>query len=245
MLDFTICLAGIRIGICCQYDRTRNYCADYLTRKPADFYITCHQEDLLREQELARKADPDCNCISPALLEQAAVYRKIADRMIEYDTLLFHGSVVSVDGQGYLFTAPSGTGKSTHVRLWREAFGDRAVTVNDDKPLLKITQTGVYACGTPWNGKHRLGTNTQVPLAGLCVLSRGQENRIRPIPSREALPILLQQCHRPRDPMAMARVLALLDRLTSLTGLYALACNMEPDAALVAYEGMKRKDDAL
>ena len=245
MLDFTICLAGKRIGISCEFERTRDYCADYLTREPEELHITCNQEDLLREQELARRNDPDCGDIPPALLEQAAVYRKIADRMIEYDILLFHGSVVSVDGQGYLFTAPSGTGKSTHVRLWREAFGHRAVTVNDDKPLLKLTEGGVYACGTPWNGKHRLGTNIQVPLKGLCILSRGQENRIRTVTPREALPTLLQQCHRPRDPLAMSRVLALLDRLTQNTGLYALECNMEPEAALVAYEGMNRKDDTL
>lgn len=244
MLEFTICLAGKRIGICCEYERTRNYCADYLTREPADFCITCGPEDLLREQELARKSDPDCGCISPALLEQAAVYRKIADRMIEYDTLLFHGSVVSLDGEGYLFTAPSGTGKSTHVRLWREVFGHRAVTVNDDKPLLKITESGVYACGTPWNGKHRLGANIQVPLKGLCILSRSPENQIRTVTAREALPVLLQQCHRPRDPVSTARALALLDRLTRLTGLYALGCNMEPEAAAVAYEGMNRKDDS-
>jgi hypothetical protein len=165
--------------------------------------------------------------------------------MLDYDTLLFHGSVVSVDGEGYLFTALSGTGKSTHTRLWRQVFGQRAVMVNDDKPLLKFTDSGIDACGTPWNGKHRLGSNIQVPLKGLCILSRGSENRIRPISPREALPFLLQQCHRPQTPLAMARVLTLLDRLTTLTGLYSLECNMDPEAAEVAYRGMNRKDDTL
>ena len=242
MLDFTICLAGKRIGVSCEYPRTREYCAEYLTQEPEDFHITCRADDLLREQALA---EPELGAVSPALLEQAAVYRKIADRMIEYDTLLFHGSVISVDGQGYLFTALSGTGKSTHTRLWREVFGDRAIMVNDDKPLLKFTEDRVYAYGTPWNGKHRLGTNIQVPLKGLCILNRGAENRIRCVTAREALPILLQQCYRPQDPVALAKVLALLDRLTQATGLYDLECNMDPQAAVVAYRGMNRKDDTL
>ena len=242
MLEFTICLAGKRIGICCEYERTRNYCADYLTREPADFCITCGPEDLLREQELALKSDPDCGCISPALLEQAAVYRKIADRMIEYDTLLFHGSVVSLDGEGYLFTAPSGTGKSTHVRLWREVFGHRAVTVNDDKPLLKITENGVYACGTPWNGKHRLGENICVPLKAICILERGEENQIASIPAKEALLMLMQQSNRPRNPKLMPKYMELIDALARKTSFYRLACNMEPDVARVAYETMSGKE---
>ena len=249
MIEFTICLADQRIGICCEYERTRNYCADYLTGEPADFYIHCCQEDLEAEQEHDRRTalleHLPYSPKSPTLLELSAVYRKIADHMIDHDTLLFHGSVVSVDGQGYLFTALSGTGKSTHTGLWRQVFGERAVMVNDDKPLLKFTQNGVLACGTPWNGKHRLGSNIQVPLKGLCILSRGQENQICPMDAREALPFLLQQCYRPTDPTAMVKVLTLLDRLTKETGLYSLACNMDPEAAEVAYRGMNRKDDTL
>ena len=100
--------------------------------------------------------------------------------MISYDTILFHGSVIAVDGIGYLFTAKSGTGKSTHTRLWREYFGDRAAMVNDDKPLLKITDSSVIAYGTPYNGKHRLGTNISVPLKAICILTRAADNHIEP-----------------------------------------------------------------
>ena len=105
-------------------------------------------------------------------LETLAVYRKIAEKMIDYDTILFHGSVIAVDGIGYLFTAKSGTGKSTHTRLWRELFGERAVMVNDDKPLIKVSENGIIVYGTPWDGKHRLSTNTFVPLKGICFMSK-------------------------------------------------------------------------
>lgn len=112
---------------------------------------------------------------SDKYLETLAVYRKIARKLLEFDTLLFHGSVVAVDGTGYLFTAKSGTGKSTHTRLWRQLFGSRAVMANDDKPLLKITDNGVIAYGTPWNGKHRLGSNISIPLRAICILGRGRD----------------------------------------------------------------------
>ena len=81
-------------------------------------------------------------------LETLAVCRKIAERMPEYDTFLFHGSCIAVDGVGYLFTAKSGTGKSTHTRLWRELLDNRATMVNDDKPLIRIADDGLVIYGT-------------------------------------------------------------------------------------------------
>jgi hypothetical protein len=159
--------------------------------------------------------------------------------MISYGILLFHGSVISVDGEAYLFTAKSGTGKSTHTRLWRQMFGDRAFMVNDDKPLLKITEEGVFACGTPWDGKHHLSRNSIVPLKGICILERGEENHIVTISGKEALPMLLQQSYRPSNPLGLSQLLGIIDMLTQKVSFYRLKCNMDPEAALVAYEGMQ------
>ena len=159
--------------------------------------------------------------------------------MIDYDTILFHGSVIAVDGVGYLFTAKSGTGKSTHTRLWRECFGERAVMVNDDKPLLKITHNGVIAYGTPYNGKHRLGSNISVPLKAICILIRDTVNHIEPITRNQAYTKLLQQVYRPADGEKMMKTLDLLDRLADSIKLYQLGCNMDISAAQVAYEGMQ------
>ena len=75
-----------------------------------------------------------------AYVEWIAIYRRLSDYVLQKDVLLFHSSALALDGQVYLFAAPSGTGKSTHARLWRETFGDRVVMVNDDKPLLKIAE---------------------------------------------------------------------------------------------------------
>ncbi|MDO5336560.1 MAG: hypothetical protein Q4E89_03725 [Eubacteriales bacterium] len=177
---------------------------------------------------------------SDKYLETLAVYRKIARKLLEFDTLLFHGSVVAVDGTGYLFTAKSGTGKSTHTRLWRQLFGSRAVMANDDKPLLKITDNGVIAYGTPWNGKHRLGSNISIPLRAICILGRGETNHIQSILKSAAFPMLVQQSYRPSDAGDMRKILSLADRLGSNVRLYKLTCNMEQEAAWIAFEGMQQ-----
>jgi hypothetical protein len=173
-------------------------------------------------------------------LETLAVYRKICTELLKRDTLLFHGSVIAVDGEGYLFTAKSGTGKSTHTSLWRQEFGERAEMINDDKPLLKIAGDTVLVCGTPWNGKHRLGCNKIVPLKAICILERDTDNHIHRISAQEALPMLFQQSFRTGEPVGMVRLLDLLETIMSRTKIYRLGCNMNPEAARVAFEGMQK-----
>ena len=224
------------------YDEVHEYCSDYQTDEPADYSVTTTQADIDFERQKSAREDEvegiPVRHFSDSYLEELAVYRKIAEKMIDFDTVLFHGSVVAVDDVGYLFTAKSGTGKSTHTRLWREYFGDRAVMVNDDKPLLHIADT-VTAYGTPYNGKHRLGTNISVPLKALCILTRSADNHIEPITREQAYTMLLQQVYRPADMLKMAKTLDLVDRLADSVKLYQLGCNMDISAARVAYEGMQ------
>ena len=240
MTNFTIAIAGVSVGITALHESTRDYCQDYLTQNAPDFSVEVTQGDIDRERQLS--ADEDIleghavRNHSDAVLETTAVYRKIVNRLIDYDILLFHGSTVAVDGVAYLFTAKSGTGKSTHTKRWRKLFGDRAVMINDDKPLLKISKDGVLVCGTPWDGKHKLNTNCMVPLKAICVLERGEENHIRQISPSAALPMLMQQSHRPAN---VLKYMDLLDGLTKHVKFYNLHCNMEDEAAKIAYEGMQ------
>ena len=225
------------------YERVQNYCKDYASDETADFSVTVTPEDIVFEK---KKSDseyayeglplPD---FTDDILEETAVYRKIAEIMPDHGIFVSHGSVIAVDGQGYLFTAKSGTGKSTHTRLWREYLGDRAVMVNDDKPMLKVTDSGVTAYGTPYNGKHRLGNDIAVPLKAICILTRGEKNNIVRIEKSEAYTMLVQQVYRPQSPLKMAETLELIDKLAEKTELYRLACNMDIEAAEVAYNGMK------
>ena len=236
-------LAEKQIEIASLYDAVHTLCKDYRAEGPADFSVVTTAEDIAFEREkterLAKREGRAPSLSSDAFLETLAVYRKIAERMPAYDAVLFHGSCVAVDGWAYLFTARSGTGKSTHTRLWRELLGERAVMVNDDKPLLRLTQEGARVYGTPWNGKHRLSRNIAVPLKALCILTRAKENHIEAIGAEEAYPMLLQQVYRPADPAALAQTLRLIDRLAASARLCRLGCNMEPEAAKLSYEYMR------
>ena len=224
------------------YERVHNYCKDYLTEEPAEFSIEISQEDIELEREKSNQEflyeGLNLPSFSDAELEVTAVYRKIAVKMLDYDTFVFHGSVVAVDGQAFLFTAKSGTGKSTHTRLWREMLGERAVMVNDDKPLIQVGET-VTVYGTPYNGKHRLGCNMSAPLKALCILTRSEENHIERITKSEAYTMLLQQVYRPQDSVRMMQTLNLIDKLAEKVELYRLGCNMDISAAELAYHAMK------
>ncbi|MBQ7433599.1 MAG: hypothetical protein IJV50_09130 [Lachnospiraceae bacterium] len=243
-------LAGQVIQISALYPTTKEFCKDYLvedgTEQLADLTpaitIIITPEDIQYEQEKSAREDEvegiPVRHFSEPYLETLAVYRKIAEQMPFYDTILFHGSAIAVDGEAYLFTAKSGTGKSTHTRFWRDYFGERAVMVNDDKPLIRITQDGVTVYGTPWNGKHRLGSHISAPLKAICLLERDKENHIEVATAKELYPRLLQQTYRPGNPAAMMQTLQLMDELTGQVGLYRLGCNLSPEAAKVAYEGI-------
>ena len=243
MPQFSIQLAQNRILVNALFDSTKVFCKEYLCESEgADFSVSITPKDI--EYEKKKSAEEDAAMGIPTrsfkdeYLETLAVYRKICDQMPERDTFLFHCSAIAVDGKAYLFTAPSGTGKSTHTRLWREVFGDRAVMINDDKPLLRVTSDPVLVYGTPWDGKHRLSTNTVAPVAGICLVERGEENGIERIAKEEAFPRLLQQTYRPQSPVALMKTMELLDAVASNVPLYKLRCNMEPEAARVAYAEM-------
>ena len=268
MESFTIRLAGQYFTICPVCDYIREYCKDYIvadvtgqsgiadgdteytssgvgditTESVTRIRITQSDIDFEREKSAGEdiKEGIPIRHFSDAYLETLAVYRKIADCLLSCNTLLFHGSVIAVDGEGYLFTAKSGTGKSTHTRLWREYFGERAVMVNDDKPLLRITDSGVTAYGTPWDGKHRLSTNTAVPLKGICILARDTTNHIEPVETHAVYPLIVQQTNRSLSADGMKQTLSLIDRMLNVVPVYRLGCNMDIEAARVAYEGMNR-----
>lgn len=212
------------------------------TASSAEIIIETNQADIDFERERAIQiakieGEPDRK-FTDGYLETIAVHRKLATQMLWRDILLFHGSAVAVDGQVYLFTAKSGTGKSTHASLWRQKFGERAVMVNDDKPMLKVYGTGVGVCGTPWNGKHHLDTNTELPLKAICIIHQDRENHIEPISTYDAIPALWLQVYRRVGAMDTEKILQLLGSIAEHVPLYRMGCNMDPEAADVAWEGM-------
>lgn len=242
MIHFTIRIADQNIGVSSLFDTTRQYCEEYLSDNDPDFWISMSQSDIEVERVLAIRETQleglPLHDYADSYLETLALQRHIAEQLISRNTILFHGSVIAVDGVAYLFTAKSGTGKSTHTRLWRELFGHAAVTVNDDKPFLRITDDAVFAYGTPWNGKHHLASNISVPLKSICILNRGSENSITKISGKDALFMLLQQSYRPAVMGNVLKYMDLIDQLAERVDFYNLICNMNLEAAIVSYEAM-------
>ncbi|MDE6664723.1 MAG: hypothetical protein K2K14_00820 [Ruminococcus sp.] len=236
-------IGGKVIEIESVYEEVHRLCKDYRYCGNIDFSVKTSQSDIDYEREKSisedKKEGIPVRIFHDNYLETLAVYRKIAEHMIEFNTILFHGSAIAVDGIGYLFTAKSGTGKSTHTRLWREYFGERAVMVNDDKPFLQITENGVMVYGTPWDGKHRLSSNISVPMKAICILGRAEKNHIEKITKSTAYPMLFQQTYKSQNTEKVRKTLGILSSIADNIDLYCSGFNMEIESAEIAYNMMK------
>ncbi len=244
---FSVRLAGLDILVQCQHESTLRYCRDYRLQIGEPWAsITITPEDIEGErQRLLRKKEPGqpLEASTPQALEVLVLCRKIAELLPGADRVLFHGSALAFDGQGVLFTAKSGTGKSTHTRLWRQVFGDRVQMVNDDKPFLEVGKDEVTVHGTPWRGKHALGSNVSVSLKAICLVTRGTENSLERLEPRQMLPMLLQQTYAPEQSAGMLATLALAERLSRNVALYQLTCNMDPQAAVIVQAGIFKNEE--
>lgn len=172
---FTIRMAEKNIQVNNKYGYIKDYCKNYIVNNVApDFIVEVSDDEILAE-----KSEEYSSTIG--YLETLAVYRKICERLVDDNIILVHSSVLMVDGQAVMFLAPSGTGKSTHSRLWRQVYGDRVTMINDDKPLVSVrtdnngTHLTVY--GTPWCGKHGIENNTSASVKAIFILKRNEINK--------------------------------------------------------------------
>ena len=229
---FVIGIAGKTVGIDNRYALVRRLCADYICDESPDFTVCASDSEIENEKRAA------VSSVSDAYAESVCIYRNICRRMTEYGAFLFHSAVVECDGRAYAFAAPSGTGKSTHAMLWLKHFGDRARIINGDKPIFRRDGEKFFAYGTPWCGKEGLNVNTRSPLAAICFLERGRENRIVELGRSEAVSLIFPQILMPDSEEDVARLFPLLSDLVSRVGCYRLTCNISDEAADVAYKGM-------
>lgn len=164
-----------------------------------------------------------------------AFYREL----LRFDGLMLHASAVVLDGKAYLFSAKSGTGKSTHTGLWQQVFGaENARILNDDKPALRFEDGRWYAYGTPWSGKYDISLNERVPVAGICMLERAEQNSIERFGGPAAIYAIMEQTLRPNAPELRRLLMQNLDLLLRNVPVYRLRCNMEPEAAVLSHKVM-------
>jgi len=207
---------------------------DYIGNSDSNANLYENEYDFLR----ARHSD-----LSDGLLEYMYTASKFYSDLILHQGIFIHASAVAVDEKAYLFSAPSGTGKSTHTALWTKVFGERALILNDDKPAVRIVEDQIYAYGTPWSGKTDQSINRRIPLQGICFLSRGEKNKINRISPSKAIPKLLEQTLLPDDKTRMNLLLDTVQELMLRTPIFEMQCNMDPSAAVLSYETMLKGNE--
>ena len=241
-------VASVNVEIRCVYGSHFFGFKDYLTcfEKP-DIEIVISQADIDTERRNHPEIpEPDVfvDCEKVAVtydfgfLEPFVALQKLADAIHHFQAFLMHGSVVALDGQAYMFTAPSGVGKTTRTRLWMQEY-PCSVIVNGDKPIIKITDEEVLACGTPWAGKEGWNTNIMVPLRAIFLLERAEEDSIEEITLGQAFPALLQQIYRPADASAMRMTIKFLQALEGKVKFYRFHSTPTREAVRLAYEAVK------
>lgn len=226
-----------------RHEVNRTFMKDYLSSRAPQISIVPSEKDFSDAAELLRAksvqdGEPDAR-YSDDFVENCAIHGLIVQQLVSCGVLLMHGSALCMDGRAYIFSAPSGTGKSTHARLWREVFGERVWMINDDKPLLRFSEQGVDVWGSPWDGKHRLSRNASASLQAVIFLRRGMENRIRPMTAVDAFPFLLSQTYSSDDMQTMEKIAGMQQILLRQIRFYRLECNMEPEAAMTAWKGVR------
>ena len=159
------------------------------------------------------------------------------EQLAKYDGVMLHASCVEYNGKAYLFSARSGTGKSTHTHLWLKYLPGSRI-INDDKPAIRIIGSKAYAFGTPWSGKTNESINTGVPIAGIAFLSRG-ENAIKRVNGFSVLKDFMDQTVRPSSKELMEPMLDVLDKILTGVPVYRLSCDMSEEAVKTSYEGMR------
>lgn len=240
---FKINIAQKNIEVECINQRVFHLCHEYLSEfEHPDFVISITEKELEQEYLKSNQRLTDYDGTELDLSEYYEVnlvYKKIADCLISDGIIMLHGAAVAVDNKCYIFTAASGTGKSTHVQNWLKKI-EGSFIVNGDKPLVDVHRKLVH--GTPWCGKEQMNTNTSVPLVAIIALERGEDNIIVPIHFKEMLPTYIQQSYIPDNPELAMQVYPLIGELKEVP-CYRLSCNMDAESALVAYQELRKNEN--
>ena len=160
-------------------------------------------------------------------------------RLLKFRGLMLHSSAIELDGRAYLFSGPSGVGKSTHTGLWQKVFPS-ARLFNDDKPALREMDGVWYAYGTPWCGKNGININMKAPVAGICFLRQGSENKIRRLSKIEAVSVVMTQTTwRFNKAENLDVLMDVVETLVENVPIWLMECLPNEDAVMLSYKTMK------
>lgn len=151
-----------------------------------------------------------------------------------HEGIVLHSSCLLSQGSAMAFSAPSGTGKSTHTGLWRKYFTD-VTMMNDDSPAVRKREQGMIAYGTPWSGKTEINHNLSAPLKAIVFLEQAKENRLQRLSNREISFRLLRELARPVFPELLQQNLNFLEQMIGAVPAYLLQCTISEEAARLSH----------
>lgn len=234
-------IAGLKVLLTTYYERTKTQAQRYLAQgdwneEEAEIIVEFDHK-VYEEQQQSGSAKG----ASFELIEYMVTGAMFNRQLLEYRGCMLHSSAVVVNGYAYLFSANSGTGKSTHTQLWKEHFGDEAFIINDDKPVLRCENGQWYVYGTPWSGKTDKNVNAKAKLGAIVFLERSKENWIETIEVKEAIPKFFGQTIRKLNQIEnMDKVLEIMGDALIENPIYKMGCNISDDAVVTAYERIRR-----
>lgn len=228
---FTVRLAGLDVGVESRYEFMRGFCRDYMVDAAPVFTVQADSAAVSRQMATAEEP------VTPEYAEALQLYREMAEKLPLYDRAVFHGAAIEYGGKAYLFTGPSGIGKTTHISLWRQYFGERVRIINGDKPILRMKDGKIVVYGTPYAGKEGWQCNASAPLGGVCFLSRGRENAMSALAPERAFTQFYQQTYKPYGAAAMMKTVEIL-RILSTVPCFSLACDISEEAAKASFAAL-------
>jgi hypothetical protein len=151
--------------------------------------------------------------------------------LIKKGGLQIHSSSLEYKGKGLIFSAPSGTGKSTHTGLWKELYKDDVIILNDDRPAIRYIDGAPMLCGTPWSGSSDSFANKIVPLNCIVMLEQAPVNSIEKLTGQKILQMLMPRCFLPYfDQALMNDSMDTLEKLIKDVSVYLLKCRPDYEA---------------
>ena len=157
-------------------------------------------------------------------------------QILNYNALMLHSSAVSYKGMGIAFSAPSGTGKSTHASLWKQKFQDDVVLINDDKPVIRKKEDGIFIYGTPWSGKTDINENVKAPLKAIVFIEQYHKNELIKCDKNKALVNILASTVHPKDKTLFNNMLTLVEEIIKNIDAYTLRCTASLEAVEEAFK---------
>ena len=163
------------------------------------------------------------------ITEENLLLTAVQSRLSYLNGFMMHGSVISYKGNGIIFTAGCGVGKSTQANLWREHEG--AEIINGDKAFIRYYQKETKVYGSLWSGSSPYVKNIKVPLKAIVVLEQSKENKIRKLSEFEAIELFGTHVYYPYwDKNIMSLVLDTVGLIIKEVPIYLLSCRPDKEA---------------